>query len=133
MEVKAAIGALSALAQASRLTLFRLLVRQGPLGLPAGRIAEDLGIPANTLSFHLAHLSRAGLVTSRRQGRSIVYAADYAGMQKLMDFLMENCCQGSAGACSPEPVGLSKERISHARRRVSGHRKRGRGAGTAGS
>ncbi len=80
MKSKNAIEALAALAQETRLAIFRLLVRQGPDGLPAGTIGERLDIPAPTLSFHLAQLSRAGLVTSRRAGRSILYAADYRGM-----------------------------------------------------
>jgi ArsR family transcriptional regulator len=101
MDMKAAVAALGALAQESRLAVFRLLVTQGPLGLPAGTIAERVGIPAATLSFHLSQLGHAGLVTSRRDGRSIIYAADYGGMQGLMSFLLENCCQ--AGGCGPSP------------------------------
>jgi DNA-binding transcriptional ArsR family regulator len=97
MKTLEAVGCLSALAQASRLDVFRLLVRHGRRGVPAGRIAERLGIPQATLSFHLKELSRAHLVRSRREGRSIFYAADYGGMQRLMDFLTENCCR--EGAC----------------------------------
>ena len=99
METKAAVAALGALAQESRLEVFRLLVQRGTAGLPAGEIGERVGVPATTLSFHLAQLSHAGLVTSRREGRSIIYAADYAGMRALMDFLTRNCCQG---LCAPE-------------------------------
>jgi ArsR family transcriptional regulator, arsenate/arsenite/antimonite-responsive transcriptional repressor len=98
MEMVAALEALGALAQGSRLSVFRLLVERGPDGLPAGQIAEELDIPSATLSFHLGQLSQAGLVTSTRNGRSIVYAADYKGMDRLMGFLYENCCQG---ACVP--------------------------------
>jgi ArsR family transcriptional regulator, arsenate/arsenite/antimonite-responsive transcriptional repressor len=98
MELSTAVGALGALAQESRLEVFRLLVQRGPAGLPAGEIGERVGIPATTLSFHLAQLSHAGLVTSRREGRSIIYAADYVGMRAVMDFLMKNCCQGE---CAP--------------------------------
>jgi ArsR family transcriptional regulator len=106
MKSKAAIEALSALAQETRLAIFRLLVRQGPDGLPAGAIGERLDIPAPTLSFHLAQLSRAGLVAARREGRSILYAADYRGMNGLLTYLTEDCCQGRpelcvGAACSP--------------------------------
>ena len=101
MEVKSAIDALAALAQESRLAVFRLLVREGPDGLPAGTIAERLTIPAPTLSFHLNQLSAAGLVISRREGRSIIYAANYAGMRDLLDFLVEDCCQGRPELCAP--------------------------------
>jgi DNA-binding transcriptional ArsR family regulator len=99
MDAKGAVAALGALAQQSRLEVFRLLVRRGPAGLAAGEISERVGVPPTTLSFHLAQLSRAGLVTSRREGRSILYAADYGGMQGLMGFLTENCCQ--EGGCGP--------------------------------
>jgi len=108
MEVQEAVDALSALAQPSRLELFRLLVRLGPGGLPAGRIAQRLAIPATTLSFHLSQLSRAGLLRSERRGRSIVYAADYARMGALMGFLTENCCQGACAA--PPPARTERRR-----------------------
>lgn len=99
MEAITAVAALGALAQESRLEVFRLLVRQGPGGMPAGRVAEELGIPPATLSFHLAQLGHAGLVRSRREGRRIIYSADYDGMQDLLGFLTEKCCQpaGRAG------------------------------------
>lgn len=96
--------ALGALAQESRLAVFRLLVRRGPGGLPAGELSERIGVPPTTLSFHLAQLSHAGLVTPRRDGRSILYAANYTGMQDLMGFLLENCCQEGAG-CAPRDLG----------------------------
>lgn len=99
MDATETVAALGALAQESRLAVFRLLVQQGPGGLPAGAIGERVGIPPTTLSFHLAQLSHAGLVLSRRNGRSIVYAAHYAGMQDLIGFLLENCCQ--AAGCGP--------------------------------
>jgi DNA-binding transcriptional ArsR family regulator len=98
MEMPAALNALGALAQESRLGVFRLLVQRGPDGLAAGDIAERLGIPPATLSFHLGQLAQAGLVISTRNGRSIVYTADYEGMERLMAYLYENCCQG---ACVP--------------------------------
>jgi ArsR family transcriptional regulator len=100
MKSKQAIEALSALAQETRLGIFRLLVRQGPEGLPAGAISERLNIPAPTMSFHLAQLNRAGLVTSRREGRLIHYAADYDGMNGLLTYLTEDCCQGRPEICS---------------------------------
>lgn len=96
MEEKHAVAALAALAQESRLRVFRLLVTAGAAGLPAGVIAEELGVPANTLSFHLSHLKNAGLVTVRREGRSLIYAAEYAQAKALIDYLTENCCSRSA-------------------------------------
>ena len=96
METKNALAALTAVAQESRLAVFRLLVQQGPEGLPAGRVAEALGIPPATLSFHLAQLGHAGLVLSRREGRRVIYSADYAGMRALIAFLTEKCCQPAA-------------------------------------
>lgn len=95
-----AIRALGALAQEHRLAAYRLLVQAGPDGLPAGSIADAIGLPSSSLSFHLAQLANAGLVTQRRQSRSIIYAADYAAMNGLMAYLMENCCGGSA--CAPQ-------------------------------
>ena len=94
IDAKQAVTALSALAQESRLDVFRLLVRQGPSGLAAGAIAEHLAIAPATLSFHLAQLSHAGLVKSRRESRSIIYTTAYDHMQALMQFLSENCCEG---------------------------------------
>lgn len=101
MEATAATRRLHALAQESRMAAFRLLVREGQKGLPAGEIARLLGITANTLSAHLAVLANAGLVRSRRESRSIIYAADYAGMAELLAFLVEDCCQGRAEVCAP--------------------------------
>jgi DNA-binding transcriptional ArsR family regulator len=100
MEKPDAITALAALAQDSRLDIFRLLVQTGAEGLPAGQIAERLGLPANTLSFHLNQLRHAGLVTFRRESRSLIYAAEYAAMNALLAYLTENCCQG-AESCGP--------------------------------
>lgn len=87
-----AIHALGALAQEQRLALFRLLVQAGDEGMPAGAIAETLGVPNSSLSFHLGQLSRAGLVRQERQHRSILYRADYAAMNALVGYLLENCC-----------------------------------------
>lgn len=99
MKAPAAVEALGALAQEHRLTLFRLLVQAGDKGMPAGAIAESLGVPNSSLSFHLAHLTRAGLIQQRRQGRSLIYTADYAAMNALVGYLMENCCGGAD--CAP--------------------------------
>ncbi|WUR16061.1 metalloregulator ArsR/SmtB family transcription factor [[Empedobacter] haloabium] len=95
MEPTAAVKALAALAHESRLATFRLLVQAGPSGLAASRIAEALGIPASSLSFHLKELSHAGLVTSRQDGRYLFYAAQYDAMNALLGFLTENCCGGA--------------------------------------
>ena len=103
-----AIAALSALAQEHRLALFRLLVQAGPAGMPAGKIAESLGVPNSSLSHHLAQLHESGLVSQRREGRSLIYAADYAAMDALVGFLMENCCSGAA--CEA-PTASTKEKV----------------------
>ena len=95
METKQAVQALSALAQESRLAIFRLLVQAGPAGMAAGAIGEELALPPATLSFHLAGLTRAGLAQSRQEGRFVIYSADYAAMNALVWFLTENCCQGA--------------------------------------
>jgi len=94
MQPATVIRALGALAQEHRLATFRLLVQAGADGLAAGAIAESLGVPPSSMSFHLAQLTNAGLVTSRRRSRSIIYAADYAAMNALMGYLTENCCGG---------------------------------------
>lgn len=101
METKQAITALGALAQETRLDIFRLLVRRGPDGLAAGVIAESLGVPSATLSFHLAQLTHAGLIEQRRESRSLIYSADFDCMNALVGFLTENCCGGNAVACAP--------------------------------
>jgi DNA-binding transcriptional ArsR family regulator len=98
MDTKAAVRALAALAQDSRLEVFRLLVQSGPGSLPAGEIAERLGLPASTLSFHVKALAHAGLVESRQEGRFIYYSANYAAMNALVGFLGENCCGGKSCA-----------------------------------
>jgi DNA-binding transcriptional ArsR family regulator len=102
-----AIRALSALAQEHRLAAFRLLVQAGPDGLPAGELAARLGLPASSLSFHLAQLANARLVASRRQSRSIIYSADMPAMNALLGYLTENCCGGvpcgiEAACCEPQ-------------------------------
>jgi ArsR family transcriptional regulator, arsenate/arsenite/antimonite-responsive transcriptional repressor len=100
MEAIAALAGLAALAQETRLAIFRRLVRAGPGGESAGAIAEGLGTPAPTLSFHLKELEHAGLVTQRRAGRSLIYAANYDGMRALLGFLMEDCCAGRPEICN---------------------------------
>jgi len=96
METTQAIQALSALAQESRLAIFRLLIQQGPSGLAAGAIGDKLDLPPATLSFHLAGLVRAGLAQSRQDGRFVYYTASFENMNGLVAFLTENCCQGAA-------------------------------------
>ncbi|KAF0813490.1 hypothetical protein IGB42_01841 [Andreprevotia sp. IGB-42] len=94
MESKAAVLTLSALAQDTRLAIFRLLVTAGPAGLVVGRIGETLGVAPATLSFHLKELTHAGLITARQESRFIHYSANYAAMNELLAFLTENCCGG---------------------------------------
>ena len=101
MEGKLAVAALSALAHEGRLAVFRLLVQAGADGIAAGEIARRVGVPANSLSANLTILSHAGLVASRREGRSIIYTAAYDRMAALLGYLVEDCCQGSPAICSP--------------------------------
>lgn len=113
MEAGSVVRALGALAQEHRLAVFRLLVQAGPEGMPAGALAEAVGVPASSMSFHLAQLANAGLVTQRRQSRSIIYAADFPAMNGLMAYLTENCCGGVAcapdTACAPTPCETKPE------------------------
>ncbi len=102
MDPQHVIRALGALAQEHRLAAFRLLVQAGPQGLAAGSLAETLGVAPSSLSFHLAQLSHAGLVSQRREGRSILYSADFPAMTGLLAYLTENCCAGQTG-CGPAP------------------------------
>lgn len=99
MELKQAVIALTALAQESRLRVFRLLVPAGVEGLPAGEIADRLGVPTATLSFHLKELTHAGLIESRREGRSIIYSLRCEGMSELLTFLAKDCCRGQPELC----------------------------------
>jgi len=101
MEKTYAISALAALAQTTRLETFRLLVRREPEGIPAGELARMLDVPQNTMSAHLATLSRAGLLKSDRQSRSIIYRADLDGLRELMLFLLKDCCGGTSELCQP--------------------------------
>lgn len=103
MEMTDAVDKLAALAQETRLAVFRLLVQYGPAGLPAGRIGEEMGIPPATLSFHLAQLTRVGLLRSRRESRSIFYAVDFASIKGLLDYMTENCCGAGDATCAPAP------------------------------
>ena len=99
METKDAVIALAALAQASRLAVFRTLVQAGPAGLPAGKISELMAIPPSSLSFHLKELGHAGLVLSRQDGRFVIYTAQFDAMNALVAYLTENCCGGNP--CTP--------------------------------
>ncbi len=101
MERQIAIAALDALAHASRLDIFRLLVQAGEAGMPAGKIGEQLGIPNATLSFHLQQLKQASLVSTLRKGTQIMHMANYGTMNGLIGYLTENCCQGSSEPCLP--------------------------------
>jgi DNA-binding transcriptional ArsR family regulator len=103
MEQEQAILALAALAQSTRLSVFRLLVKHEPEGLAAGDIAKALAVPQNTMSAHLAVLARAGLVISERKSRSIIYRADLVTLQELMSFMVDDCCGGRAEFCAPLP------------------------------
>jgi ArsR family transcriptional regulator len=100
MEKSSAVAALAALAQDNRLEVFRLLVKAGPEGMPAGQVATALKLAPNTLTFHFDRLRAAGLVTVRREGRSMIYAARFEVMNALLAYLTENCCRG-ANTCTP--------------------------------
>lgn len=120
MERTVAIAALGALAQETRLDIFRLLVQQGPEGMAAGQIGERLGLAPPTLSFHLNQLRFAGLVAHRRESRSIVYRANFQAMNELLGYLTENCCGGRPEICAPAscaPERLSKSKALKSKRR----------------
>src|SRR5204863_4435352 len=119
MEKTDVLAALAALAQDNRLDTFRLLVRAGPDGLPAGQVAAALGLPPNTLSFHFDRLRQAGLVTVRRAGRSMIYAARFDTMNALIGFLTENCCQGAPEKCAPAATKEPAESKASRTERVS--------------
>jgi DNA-binding transcriptional ArsR family regulator len=120
MKATEAITALSALAHEHRLTIFRLLIEQGPEGLPAGIIAEKVGLQPSSLTFHLQHLTRAGLLAARRASRQIFYAADFAAMNALVAYLTENCCTASGASCSAacQPAVDERKRTVRNRRRA---------------
>jgi ArsR family transcriptional regulator len=112
MKKSDAVTALAALAQDNRLDVFRLLVQAGPEGMPAGKVAEELGLAPNTLTFHFDRLRDAGLVAVRREGRSMIYAAQFDVMNTLLGFLTENCCQGAAEKCAPAVCQPAKPKRS---------------------
>jgi len=108
MDIQEALLAFDALSQETRLKAFRLLVECGPEGCPAGQLSDKLGIPHNTLSFHLGHMSNAKLVSSRRESRSIIYSANFAFVQELIRFMVENCCNvGFASVTTDKKLGQS--------------------------
>jgi DNA-binding transcriptional ArsR family regulator len=109
METEKIVRALGAIAHEHRLAVFRMLVERGPDGLSAGAIAERLGLPPSSLTFHLQQLLHAGLVTQRRLSRQLIYAADFAAMNGLLAYLTENCCSGQicAPACNPAAVATT--------------------------
>src|SRR5271163_4781605 len=112
MNSNQAVQALAALAHDTRLAIFRMLVERGPDGLSAGVIAERLGVPPSSLTFHVQHLHRAGLITQRRLSRQLIYAADFTAMNGLVGFLTENCCGEGRAACLPSapPASSRKSR-----------------------
>lgn len=116
MKAADAIAALGALAHEHRLAIFRLLVEHGPEGLPAGAIAENVGLVPSSLTFHLQHLTRAGLLTQRRQSRQIFYAADFAAMNAVVGYLTDNCCAASGG-CAADCAPVAEPRPAGKRRR----------------
>jgi ArsR family transcriptional regulator len=126
MKKSTAVAALGALAQESRLEIFRLLVQKGPEGLAAGDIGDRLGLPSPTLSFHLNQLRFAGLVSSRRVSRSIIYSANFKAMNGLLAYLTENCCGGRQELCVPEvcePATAAvkiRTRVRHRRKAAAG-------------
>ena len=107
MKAKDVIEALGALAHEHRLAIFRILVERGPAGLPAGRIAERVGLVPSSLTFHLQNLQRGGLIAQRREGRQLIYSADFDAMTALVGYLTDNCCAESATECCP-PVRQPK-------------------------
>jgi ArsR family transcriptional regulator len=128
MKKLAALAALGALAQETRLDLFRLLVQKGPSGIAAGDLGQRLGLPSPTLSFHLNQLRFAGLITSRRESRSIIYSANFKAMNDLLAYLTEKCCGGRPELCAPaamancasECAPQQTTAISKKNRRLSG-------------
>ena len=108
MDLEHAIHAFAALSQATRLKVFKILIEYGHSGAAAGTVSDRLGIPHNTLSFHLSHLVQAGLITARKQGRQMIYTADVASIEGLIDYLRENCCileEGCNTGCKPDKRG----------------------------
>ncbi len=119
MEKTDAIAALAALAQDNRLDAYRLLVEAGPAGMPAGQVAAALDLPPNTLTFHFDRLRIAGLVSVRREGRSMIYAARYDTMNTLIAYLTESCCQGNAEHCIPAKRKTSRAAMTRRKEKVA--------------
>jgi ArsR family transcriptional regulator, arsenate/arsenite/antimonite-responsive transcriptional repressor len=117
MNTGQAVQALAALAHDTRLALFRMLVERGPEGLSAGVLAERLGVPPSSLTFHVQHLHRAGLVTQRRLSRQLIYAADFGTMNGLVGFLTENCCGQGLTACLPACRPQADKVVARSRKR----------------
>ena len=113
------VTALSALGQDTRLELFRLLVQRGPNGLAAGAIAEALGVPPSSLTFHLQQLTHAGLITQRRLSRQLIYAANFETMNDIVGYLTENCCGGNTALCAPACKPAKKETASRKKRNAA--------------
>jgi len=124
MDTTSALKALTGLSQASRLSIFRLLVEQGPAGIAAGDIAERIGLPQPTTSFHLKELVNAGLAQARAESRFMYYTANYDAMNGLVGYLTENCCRRS-GRCSPETAGGCKPKVRAPARRKNAPESRG--------
>jgi ArsR family transcriptional regulator len=114
-----AVAALAALAQDNRLDAFRLLVQAGPEGMPAGQVSDALGVSPNTLTFHFDRLREAGLITVRREGRSMIYSACFETMNALLGYLTENCCQGRPEQCAPTRGRASKSAPTRQKERLS--------------
>ena len=116
MKTPDVINALGALAHEHRLAIFRLLVERGPVGLPAGQIAERVGLVPSSLTFHLQNLHRAGLIAQRRESRQLIYSADFAVMTALVGYLTDNCCaESGADCCAPEQQPNAAKRAVIAR------------------
>jgi DNA-binding transcriptional ArsR family regulator len=118
MQTSQAVDKLTALAQETRLSIFRLLVEAGPEGMNAGAIAEALDLAPPTLSFHVAHLARAGLVASRQESRFIFYSASFPAMDELIAYLTDNCCQGG-GQCLPKTAAATSSTTARSRRKAA--------------
>lgn len=118
MKRQDAVAILAALAQDNRLDVFRLLVEAGPEGMPAGHIASSLRLPPNALTFHLDRLRDVGLVTARRDGRSIIYAAQFQAMKSLVSYLTDHCCQGRPELCKPAVRKASRRAAAQRSRSV---------------
>src|SRR5215831_2747509 len=119
MRAKRIVAALGALGQDTRLEVFRLLVQRGPDGLPAGAIADDLGVPPSSLTFHLQQLTHAGLITQRRLSRQLIYAANFETMNAIVGYLTENCCGGNAALCAPSCKPVKTETPSRKKRNAA--------------